>query len=120
MHPDMVDETLDSKDYTAEEAKRIIEISLMCTQSYAALRPPMSEVVVLLRSISKEGSLEHPPPTKPAYVDSYSRVRGETVDFDRKIRRDTSTATRSSSSNAASIGSATSNATVSISQLSGR
>ncbi|KAB1211096.1 Cysteine-rich receptor-like protein kinase 42 [Morella rubra] len=67
---ELVDETLDPKDYTAEEAKRIIEIALMCTQSFASLRPPMSEVVLLLKS--NEGSLEHPPPTKPAYVASYS------------------------------------------------
>ncbi|KAB1211097.1 Cysteine-rich receptor-like protein kinase 2 [Morella rubra] len=97
MHFELVDETLDPKDYTAEEIKKIIEIALRCTQSSAALRPPMSEVVVSLKS--KEGSLEHAPPTKPAYVDS-----------DKKVRGDTSTST----------GSSTSNATVSVSQVSGR
>ena len=47
---ELVDETLDTKDYTAEEVKNNVEIALMCTQSSAALRPSMSEVVVLLRS----------------------------------------------------------------------
>ena len=95
---ELVDETLDTKDYTAEEVKNNVEIALMCTQSSAALRPSMSEVVVLLRS---KGSLEHTPPTKPAYVDS---------DNKNKVRGDTSTST----------GSSTSNATASISQFSGR
>ncbi|GMY24531.1 cysteine-rich receptor-like protein kinase 2 [Fagus crenata] len=97
-HLELVDETLDTKDYTAEEVKNNVEIALMCTQSSAALRPSMSEVVVLLRS---KGSLEHTPPTKPAYVDS---------DNKNKVRGDTSTST----------GSSTSNATASISQFSGR
>ncbi|KAK4602310.1 hypothetical protein RGQ29_011374 [Quercus rubra] len=62
-----VDETLDPEDYKIEEVKRTVEIALMCTQSSASLRPSMSEVVVLLKS---KGSLEHTPPTKPAYVHS--------------------------------------------------
>ena len=60
-----MDETLDPEDYKIEEVKRTVEIALMCTQSSASLRPSMSEVVVLLKS---KGSLEHTPPTKPAYV----------------------------------------------------
>ncbi|KAG6719387.1 hypothetical protein I3842_03G003000 [Carya illinoinensis] len=95
-HLDLVDDTLDPNDYTAEEVKKIIEIALMCTQSSAAQRPSMSEIVVLLKS---KGSMEHPPPAMPAYVDS-----------DKKIRGDTSTSTASS----------TTNATASFSQFSGR
>ncbi|KAG2713938.1 hypothetical protein I3760_03G002600 [Carya illinoinensis] len=95
-HLDLVDDTLDPNDYTSEEVKRIIEIALMCTQSSAAQRPSMSEIAVLLKS---KGSMEHPPPAMPAYVDS-----------DKKIRGDTSTSTASS----------TSNATASFSLSSGR
>ncbi|KAF5479315.1 hypothetical protein F2P56_000148 [Juglans regia] len=95
-HLDLVDDTLDPNDYTAEEVKKIIEIALMCTQASAIQRPSMSEIVVLLKS---KGSTEHPPPAKPAYVDS-----------DKKIRGDTSTSTASSKSNA----------TASFSQFSGR
>jgi hypothetical protein len=85
---ELVDETLDTKDYTAEKVKNNVEIALMCTQSSAASRPSMSEVVVLLRS---KGSLEHTPPTKPSYVDS---------DNKNKVCGDTSTSTGSSTSNA--------------------
>ena len=81
-----MDETLDPNEYTIEEVKRIIEIALVCIQSSPALRPSMSEVVVLLKS---KGLVEHQPPSKPAYVDSEKRIRG-----------DASTLTTSSTSNA--------------------
>lgn len=96
MHLELVDENLDPDDYKAEDVKKIIEIGLMCTQASAALRPTMSEVVVLLKS---KGSLEHRPQNRPAFVDSNTRVH---VD----------------SSN--STGSSISNATASNSQFSGR
>ncbi|KAM4123921.1 hypothetical protein ACB094_01G193100 [Castanea mollissima] len=95
-HSELVDETLNPEEYTAEEVKKMVEIALMCTQSSASIRPSMSEVVVLLKS---KGSMENRPPTKPGYVDTNRKVRGET-----------STTT----------GSSTSNATASISQLSAR
>ncbi|XP_059449583.1 cold-responsive protein kinase 1-like [Corylus avellana] len=95
-HEELVDETLDPNEYTAEEVKRIIEIALLCVQSSPGVRPSMSEVVVLLKS---KGPLERQPPSKPAYVDSEKKVRGD---------RSTSTA------------SSTSNATASISQPTGR
>ncbi|KAF3966211.1 hypothetical protein ACB098_01G194600 [Castanea mollissima] len=95
-HSELVDETLNPEEYTAEEVKKIVEIALMCTQSSASVRPSMSEVVVLLKS---KGSMENRPPTKPGYVDT-----------DRKVRGETSTST----------GSSTSNATASISRLSAR
>ncbi len=97
MHQELVDETLDPKEYTAEEVKRIIKIALSCMQSPAGLRPAMSEVAVLLKS---KGSVERQPPSKPAYVDSEKKVRPG----------DTSTSTASS----------TSNATVSTSLVSAR
>ncbi|XP_059451269.1 cold-responsive protein kinase 1-like [Corylus avellana] len=96
-HQELVDETLDPNEYTTEEVRGIIEIALLCIQSSPALRPSMSEVVVLLKS---KRSVERQPPSTPAYVDTDQK----------KVRGDTSTSTASS----------TSNATASISQVSGR
>ncbi|XP_059451266.1 cold-responsive protein kinase 1-like [Corylus avellana] len=88
-HQELVDETLDPNEYTTEEVKGIIEIALLCIQSSPALRPSMSEVVVLLKS---KGSVERQPPSKPAYVDTdQKKVRGDTY---------TSPSTASSTSNA--------------------
>ncbi|XP_030952784.1 cysteine-rich receptor-like protein kinase 2 [Quercus lobata] len=95
-HSELVEETLNPEEYTVEEVKKMVEIALMCTQSPASVRPSMSEVVVLIKS---KGSMENRPPTKPGFVDT-----------DRKVRGDTSTST----------GSSASNATASISQLSAR
>lgn len=94
-----MDESLDLNEHEAEEVKRMIEIALMCTQTSPALRPTMSEVVVLLKS--KGSLIEHPPPTKPPFIDSEERVG---------VHGDKSTSTASSSSNA----------TASITQVSGR
>ncbi|BFG30591.1 hypothetical protein CerSpe_168640 [Prunus speciosa] len=95
-HVELVDPNLDPNEYKPEDVKKIIEISLMCTQPSAAQRPTMSEVIVLLKSTS---SLENRALTRPVFVDS-----------DRRVKGDTSTSTASS----------TSNATVSVSQVSGR
>ncbi|KAK9950661.1 hypothetical protein M0R45_006138 [Rubus argutus] len=96
-HSELVDETLDPSDYEAEDVKKIIEIALMCTQSSAALRPTMSEVVVLLKS-ARSGDYRQL--TRPVFIDSDHK----------RVRADTSTSTGTSSSNA----------TASISQVSGR
>ncbi|PQQ16691.1 cysteine-rich receptor-like protein kinase 2 [Prunus yedoensis var. nudiflora] len=95
-HVELVDPNLDPNEYKPEDVKKIIEIALMCTQPSAAQRPTMSEIIVLLKSTS---SLENRALTRPVFVDS-----------DRKVKGDTSTSTASS----------TSNATVSVSQVSGR
>ncbi|WOL06023.1 hypothetical protein Cni_G14755 [Canna indica] len=92
----LVDETLDPSEYTLEEVKRVIEIALLCTQSSAAARPTMTEVVILLLSQGDDGFQL----TRPTFIDSMSRVQ-----------EDQSSNTRSS---------AMSRATVSISQYSGR
>ncbi|KAL1830551.1 hypothetical protein ACET3Z_000202 [Daucus carota] len=47
-HEDLIDETIDSGEYNVENAKKMIEIALQCTQSPVSLRPTMSEVVVML------------------------------------------------------------------------
>ncbi|GKV42872.1 hypothetical protein SLEP1_g50234 [Rubroshorea leprosula] len=95
-HEELVDETLDRSEYDAEDIRKVIEIALLCTQASAASRPTMSEVVVLLRS---KGSLNRRPTSKPIFVES-----------DKKVQEGTAT----------SNGSSVSNATASITELSGR
>ncbi|KAL8155620.1 cysteine-rich receptor-like protein kinase 44 [Apium graveolens] len=75
MHLKLVDDTLDPNDFTTEDAKKMIEIALMCTQSPASLRPTMSEVVVLL--LSDDRSLEQRPLSKPTFVHSENRIRDD-------------------------------------------
>ena len=62
-----MDESLDPEEYDAEEVKKIIEIALLCTQSSASMRPPMSEIVAMLYT---KGSLQHSSPTRPAFISS--------------------------------------------------
>ncbi|KAL5702464.1 hypothetical protein ACHQM5_027678 [Ranunculus cassubicifolius] len=88
----LVDESLDSNDYSAEEVMKSSNI----------LRPTMSEVVVLLLS---KGATEFAP-TRPTFIDSTKRVRG-----------DTST---SNSTTTASSASTATNATVAFTETSGR
>uniref|UniRef100_A0A0E0BBV2 Protein kinase domain-containing protein n=1 Tax=Oryza glumipatula TaxID=40148 RepID=A0A0E0BBV2_9ORYZ len=71
---ELVDKSLDPKEYNPEEVKKIIQIALLCTQSAVASRPTMSEVVVLL--LTKNSSEFQP--TRPTFIDAISRVRGET------------------------------------------
>ncbi|KAH1082891.1 hypothetical protein J1N35_022652 [Gossypium stocksii] len=97
MHQQLVDESLDPNEYEAEEVRRMVEIGLMCTQSTTALRPSMSQVVVLLRS---QGSIESKPITRPTFIESNHPRIGE--------------ASTSTASSSASI------ATLSITQLSSR
>ncbi|KAJ4844691.1 hypothetical protein Tsubulata_020666 [Turnera subulata] len=96
MHLELVDESLDRNEYNPEEVKKIIEIALMCTQSSPTQRPTMTEVVVLLKS---KGSVEQKLPTRPPFVD-----------LEQRVHPDKSTSTVSSASNA----------TVSITEMSGR
>ncbi|XP_042436319.1 cold-responsive protein kinase 1-like [Zingiber officinale] len=93
---DLVDETLDPSEFSPEEVKRIIKIALLCTQSAAAARPTMSEIVVMLLGQS-DNTFEL---TRPTFIDASSRVHGD--------------------SPPATILSTTSHATVSISEVSAR
>ncbi|KAK8631825.1 hypothetical protein V6N13_028603 [Hibiscus sabdariffa] len=77
MHHKLVEESLDGNEYEAEEVKRMVEIGLMCTQSAAALRPTMSQVVVMLKSRAR-GSTESTPITKPTIIDSASAAEAST------------------------------------------
>ncbi|KAL5164286.1 Cold-responsive protein kinase 1 [Glycine soja] len=70
MHVELVDKSLDSNSYDAEEVKKVISIALLCTQASAAMRPAMSEVVVLL---SSNDLLEHMRPSMPIFIESNLR-----------------------------------------------
>ncbi|KAJ6315370.1 hypothetical protein OIU78_018792 [Salix suchowensis] len=95
MHLELVDGSLNPDEYETETMKKIIEIALMCTQSAVSLRPTMSEVVFLLRSVGS--SVPKRPLISPAFIESHQRFRADTP-----------------------TGSPVSNATVSISHLSAR
>ncbi|GMI81944.1 cysteine-rich RLK (RECEPTOR-like protein kinase) 2, ALTERED SEED GERMINATION 6, CYSTEINE-RICH RLK2 [Hibiscus trionum] len=94
---EIVDRSLNPEEYNVEEMKRMIEIAFLCTQSSASLRPTMSEVVAMLKTVT---SLEPRQPTRPAFVESERRVS--------YIPQQGSTSTSSS------------NATNSITQISAR
>lgn len=49
-----MDVTLDPSEYMKEDAKKIIEIALMCIHSTASARPSISDVVILLSGLSSE------------------------------------------------------------------
>ncbi|KAF4398465.1 hypothetical protein G4B88_025444 [Cannabis sativa] len=104
-HIELVDEKLEVDEYEKETVKKIIEIALMCVQSSPALRPTMSEVVVLLK-------------TKNYYSSSSSSIIEESQPLTRPVFVDVSQKSRDNSTSTAS--STISNATVSISRISGR
>ncbi|KAI9100067.1 hypothetical protein K1719_024285 [Acacia pycnantha] len=99
MHLGLVDSTLDPNEYDSEEVKKIIEIGLLCTQASPAIRPTMSEVVVLLQN--KEGLSKNMTLTRPLYIDTDSISSG--------FKGDTSTYSASNS-----------NATITTSMISAR
>ncbi|KAK1386347.1 Cysteine-rich receptor-like protein kinase 3 [Heracleum sosnowskyi] len=86
-HFKLIDETLDPSEYHFDNAKKVIEIALKCTQSPVSLRPTMSEVVMLVN----DGSLEQRPPNKPKFVQMSKNIDDDSS---------TSTATAQSISNA--------------------
>ncbi|PIA25481.1 hypothetical protein AQUCO_11300001v1 [Aquilegia coerulea] len=66
---DLVDRSLDINEYNTDEMKKGIGIALLCTQSSVA-RPSMSEVVSLLTS---KGFSDYRP-TRPTFIDPNTRV----------------------------------------------
>ncbi|RZB81142.1 Cysteine-rich receptor-like protein kinase 2 isoform A [Glycine soja] len=78
MHLEIVDKSLDPNSYDAEEVKKVIGIALLCTQASAAMRPAMSEVVVLL---SSNDLLEHMRPSMPIFFESNLRPRKDISAF---------------------------------------
>ncbi|KAG4377144.1 hypothetical protein GLYMA_18G046400v4 [Glycine max] len=91
MHVELVDKSLDSNSYDAEEVKKVISIALLCTQASAAMRPALSEVVVLL---SSNDLLEHMRPSMPIFIESNLRPHR---DFSASTGSSTTYATASNS-----------------------
>ncbi|KAI3704422.1 hypothetical protein L1987_74642 [Smallanthus sonchifolius] len=54
IHVNLIDTTLDPSEYVHDDVKKLIELSLTCTQSQASARPSMSEVVSLLSDRSSD------------------------------------------------------------------
>ncbi|KAL8102257.1 hypothetical protein AgCh_026946 [Apium graveolens] len=63
-HLDLVDRKLDPNEYDSDYVRKIIYLTLMCTQLPASRRPAMSEVVVLL---TNELLLEQRPSIMPPF-----------------------------------------------------
>lgn len=59
---DLVDPSVLDASYTEEEALRVIEVALLCTQSVASMRPAMSSVVTMLTG---DTEIEIPEISKP-------------------------------------------------------
>ncbi|KAK9062112.1 hypothetical protein SSX86_019297 [Deinandra increscens subsp. villosa] len=76
MHLKLVDDTLDPSEYEPEEAKRMVEIALMCTQPTVSARPAMSEVVTLI----SEKSFDEMPSVKSTFHDDDVKIQvGDTL-----------------------------------------
>ncbi|KAI3798743.1 hypothetical protein L1987_34021 [Smallanthus sonchifolius] len=70
MHVNLIDITLDPSEYVQEDVKKIIELSLTCTQSPASTRPSMSEVVALL----SDRLTEQIPPMRSTFTESHVQI----------------------------------------------
>ncbi|KAL7612870.1 hypothetical protein Lser_V15G06978 [Lactuca serriola] len=69
----LMDNKLDPSEYETEDAMKIIEIALLCTQPTVAARPAMSEVVTLL----SEKTLEERerPPVRPTITEDEVKIQ---------------------------------------------
>ncbi|KAJ0770753.1 putative protein kinase RLK-Pelle-DLSV family [Helianthus annuus] len=74
-HLNLVDGRLDSTEYAKDDAKKIIEIALMCTQSTISARPTMSEVVTLL----SDKSLDEMSPIRPSSLEDGINIKVDTT-----------------------------------------
>ncbi|KAI3722977.1 hypothetical protein L2E82_34228 [Cichorium intybus] len=70
-HVNLVDDKLDASEYVAEDAMKIIEIALMCTQSQVSARPAMSEVVTLL----SDKSVDEIPPVRSTFHEDDIKIQ---------------------------------------------
>nr|XP_043634779.1 putative receptor-like protein kinase At4g00960 [Erigeron canadensis] len=75
-HISLVDDKMEPSEYLEEDAKKIIEIALMCTQSPVAARPSMSEVVTLL----SDKSVAEKPPVRSSIQDDEVKIYISTMD----------------------------------------
>ncbi|MFS7954777.1 putative protein kinase RLK-Pelle-DLSV family [Helianthus anomalus] len=74
-HLNLVDGRLDPTEYAKDDAKKIIEIELMCTQSPISARPTMSEVVTLL----SDNSLDELSPIRPTNHEDVININVDTT-----------------------------------------
>lgn len=70
IHVNLIDTSLDPSEYVQEDVKKLIELSLSCTQTQASTRPSMSEVVSLL----SERSSEQIQPMRSTFTETYVTV----------------------------------------------
>lgn len=71
MYMDLIDKTLDPNEYRVEDVKKCMEIGLLCTQSAVSSRPSMSQVVaMLLIDPSKDFKL----PKRSMSMESHVRI----------------------------------------------
>ncbi|KAK1421481.1 hypothetical protein QVD17_23840 [Tagetes erecta] len=75
LHVNLIDTSLDPSEYVQEDVKKLIELSLSCTQTQASTRPSMSEVV----SILSERSSEQIQPTRTTFTETYVTVPLDTA-----------------------------------------
>ncbi|KAI3699249.1 hypothetical protein L2E82_43424 [Cichorium intybus] len=94
-HLNLVDATLDPSEYKTEDAKRIIEIALMCTNSTASVRPAMSDVVILL----SECSFDARHPMKFTSEDSDMKIQIDTIVSTSKHQPNSASSSPKSTSN---------------------
>ena len=71
-----MDDRLDPNEYSVEDAKKIIEIALMCTQSRVNERPAMSDIVALL----SEKSLYEMPPIRSTFHEDNMEIQDDTYE----------------------------------------
>ncbi|KAI3794381.1 hypothetical protein L1987_37012 [Smallanthus sonchifolius] len=86
MHVNLIDITLDPSEYVQEDVKKIIELSLKCTQSPASIRPSMSEAVALL----SDRLSEQIQPMRSTFTESHVQIP---LDNDTSVPPSTSNAT---------------------------
>lgn len=63
--PETVDQSLKG-DFPAQEASKVLQIGLLCTQASAALRPSMSDVLQMLT----DENISIPTPKQPPFLNS--------------------------------------------------
>ncbi|CAH9127657.1 unnamed protein product [Cuscuta epithymum] len=69
MHIELVDKSLDTREYDTKEVEKVIEIGLLCIQASPTARPMMSEIV---RMLKRKDLMEQWRPTMPAFVGANS------------------------------------------------
>ncbi|KAJ9541300.1 hypothetical protein OSB04_027806 [Centaurea solstitialis] len=80
-HLNLMDDELDPSEYAAEDATKVIEIALTCTQSRVSARPAMSEVVTLL----SDRPLDERPPVRSTIQPDEVNIQVATIESSASI-----------------------------------